>query len=79
MTNPNTPVVVGVGQLLHRIESVDEALEPLEMMLRASRQAERDAGAGDLLQQVQSVRVIRGLWSYANPARFIAERIGAPG
>jgi acetyl-CoA C-acetyltransferase len=79
MTNPNTPVLVGVGQLLHRIESLDEALEPLEMMLRVSRQAERDTGAGDLLRQVQSVRVIRGLWSYANPARFIAERIGAPG
>lgn len=78
MTNPNTPVLVGVGQLLHRIASLDEALEPLEMMLRASRQAERDTGTGGVLRQVQSVRVIRGLWSYDNPARIIAERIGAP-
>jgi acetyl-CoA C-acetyltransferase len=76
--NPNTPILVGAGQLLNRIESLDEALEPIEMMLRAVRLAEEDAGAGNLLPQVQSVRVIRGLWSYDNPARFIAERIGAP-
>jgi acetyl-CoA C-acetyltransferase len=75
----NTPVLVGVGQLVNRIESLDEALEPLEMMLRASARAEADAGASGLLKQVQSVRVIRGLWRYGNPARLIAERIGAPG
>ena len=37
MTNPNTPVIVGVAQLLNRIESLDEAIEPVEMMLRAAR------------------------------------------
>ena len=79
MPNPNTPVIVGVGQFLNRIESLDEALEPLEMMLRAARLAEADAGVGRFLSQAQSVRVVRGMWRYGNPAATIAERIGAAG
>ena len=79
MSNPNTPVLVGVGQFLNRIDDLDQALEPLEMMLRAVALAERDTGVGDLLPKVRSVRVTRGIWSYENPARAIAERIGAAG
>ncbi|MCZ6459583.1 MAG: acetyl-CoA acetyltransferase [Gammaproteobacteria bacterium] len=77
MTNPNSPVIVGVGQFLNRLQDLEEALEPLEMMLRAMDRAEQDTGVGDLLQQVQSVRVIRGVWHYANPAQYLAQRIGA--
>jgi len=79
MMNPNTPILVGVGQLLNRIESLDEAIEPIEMMLCACRLAEQDTGASGVLRQVQSVRVIRGIWRYDNPAALIAERIGAHG
>jgi len=77
MTNPNTPVIVGVGQFLNRLQDLEETLEPLEMMLRAMNLAEQDAGVGGLLEQVQSVRVIRGVWRYANPAKYLAQRIGA--
>ncbi|MCP4004827.1 MAG: acetyl-CoA acetyltransferase [bacterium] len=79
MLNPNTPVLVGVAQLLNRIEALDEALEPVEMMFRASALAERDTGASGVLKQIQSVRVIRGIWGYENPAAHIAERVGAHG
>ena len=79
MPNPRTPVIVGVGQFLNRIESLDEALEPLEMMMRAVRRAEADTGSGGFLDQVRSVRVVRGMWSYRNPAAALAERIGAGG
>ena len=78
MSNQNTPVIVGVAQVLNRIETLDEALEPLQMMLGAAQLAERDTGVEGLLRNVQSVRVIRGMWPYANPARYIAEQIGAP-
>lgn len=78
MSNPNTPVIVGVAQLQNHIKHLDESVEPLDMMLGASRQAEADAGV-KLLDKVQSVRVIRGLWPYENPARYIAETIGASG
>ena len=77
--NPLTPVVIGVGQFVNRIESLEQAVEPVEMMLRAVRRAEADAEAGRFLDRVQSVRVVRGMWGYRNPAALIAERIGAPG
>ena len=77
--NPNTPVIAGVGQFLNRIESLEQALEPLEMMLEAVRRAEADTGVGDVLRRAQSVRVVRGMWNYRNPAAAIAERIGAVG
>ena len=73
--NPRTPVVAGVGQVLNRSKDLDEALEPIEMMLKAVHRAEEDSEA-KLLGQVGSVRVIRGVWDYGNPAGFIAERIG---
>ena len=74
--NPRTPVVVGVGQVLNRSKDLDDAIEPIEMMLKALHRAEEDSGAR-LLGQVGSVRVIRGVWDYGNPAGFIAERIGS--
>ena len=79
MPNPRTPVIVGVGQFLNRIESLEQAVEPLEMMMRAVRRAESDTGMGGFLDQTQSVRVVRGMWSYENPAAVIAERVGAVG
>lgn len=79
MPNPRTPVIVGVGQFLNRIAALDDAIEPLEMMMHAVRRAEADTGTGGFLGQVQSVRVVRGMWSYENPAAVIAERIGAAG
>lgn len=78
MTNPQTPILVGVGQYLNHIDDLSQAVEPLEMMLEAVSKAESDTGIGGFLDQVQSVRVIRGVWNYANPAKHIAERIGAP-
>ena len=70
---------MGVGQFLNRIATLDDAIEPLEMMMCAVRRAEADTGTGGFLGQVQSVRVVRGMWSYENPAAVIAERIGAAG
>lgn len=77
--NPRTPVLVGVGQVLNRIGDLAQALEPVELMLRALERAEADTSVGGVLAQVQSVRVVRGVWPYENPARLVAERIGASG
>ena len=41
MTNPNTPVLVGVGQLLNHIEVLEQAIEPIDMMLRVTEAAEQ--------------------------------------
>ncbi len=74
--NPRTPVLVGVGQLKNPIADLGESVEPIEMMLRATRLAEADTGV-TLLGKVDSVRVVRGVWEYGNPAGWIAEKIGA--
>lgn len=79
MTRSNTPVLVGIGQLKNHVASLEEAREPVRMMLDAARLAEADTGVTGLLPQVQSVRVIRGVWRYSNPAAYVAEQIGAPG
>ncbi|MDP6377390.1 MAG: acetyl-CoA acetyltransferase [Pseudomonadales bacterium] len=77
--NDNTPIIVGAAQVLNRARTADDSLEPLAMMVRASRLAEEDTGAIGLLEKLQSVRVIRGMWSYANPAGYLAEQFGAVG
>lgn len=68
--DPRTPVLVGVGA------SRDDA-EAVELMVAAATAAGRDAGAPALLRSVQRVSVPRGTWSYTDPARIVAERIGA--
>lgn len=77
--DPRTPVLVGVGQLEQRVEDPLAGAEPLEMMIEAAGLAADDTGSGDLLARANSVRVIRGIWPYENPARVVAERIGASG
>jgi len=78
MTNPNTPILVGVAQLQYRIKSLEDVTEPIDMMLQASQAAAEDTGNPSLLGQVQSVRSIRGMWHYQNPAKYVAEKIGVP-
>lgn len=75
--NPNTPVLVGAAQLQHRIDGLDDVIEPVDLMLQACKLAEADTEVS-LLNQVQSVRVIRGMWTYENPAKYIACEIGTP-
>ncbi|MEM1230207.1 MAG: acetyl-CoA acetyltransferase [Pseudomonadota bacterium] len=77
-TAPETPVLVGIAQVEQRIDAAGAGDEPFALMLEAVRRAAQDAGAPALLEQAGSVRVIRGIWPYQNPAKAIAEAIGAP-
>ena len=71
------PVLVGVGQILQRLEDPREAAEPLEMMIAALEQAGEDSGAPKLLQRADSIYVVRGVWGYGDPGREIARRLDA--
>ncbi|MEY4372851.1 MAG: hypothetical protein RL219_1620, partial [Actinomycetota bacterium] len=42
--DPNTAVIVGVGQVSHRFTTLDDALSPGELMAEAIRRAATDAG-----------------------------------
>lgn len=74
----NYPVIVGVGQITNRHKSLDEALEPAELMARSAQLAAEDAGNPDLLSKLDSVQVVNILtWQYPDAPSMLAERIGA--
>ncbi|WP_237452999.1 hypothetical protein [Qipengyuania vulgaris] len=62
-------VIVGVGEFCDRPQAASGALEPVEMMARAARNASDDAGAHGILDHVDTVDLI-GLvsWRYRDPA-----------
>jgi acetyl-CoA C-acetyltransferase len=72
-----TPVLAGVGQVLQRVEDPREGAEPLALMIAALEQAGGECGAPGLLRRAQSIYVPRGMWSYGDPGRAIARRLGA--
>ena len=75
------PVLVGVAQIEQRDADPARGIgsEPLDLMIAAVREAAADAECPALLGQVDSVRVVRGMWPYRNPAKAVAEAIGSPG
>lgn len=72
------PVLIGVAQLEQRITDPGTGKEPLALMIDAVRAAAEDAGANGVLDAATSVRVIRGIWPYQNPAAVVADAIGQP-
>lgn len=68
------PVIVGVAQVDQRVDPAD-AREPLALMEEAVASAVTDSGA-PLLRSVGSIRVVRGIWPYANPGTLLAGRFG---
>ena len=73
--DPRTPVIVGVGQHLHRARGIDDALEPAALMEEATRHAAADAGL-DTVPALDSIRVVGLLsWRYGDPAWALAERL----
>jgi acetyl-CoA C-acetyltransferase len=72
------PIIVGVGQLTHRIADPDQVIEPMEMMERVARLAADDAETPRLLEKLDSVTVINLIsWTYSDPAGRLAARLGA--
>jgi acetyl-CoA C-acetyltransferase len=70
--DPRTPVLVGVG-------TADADAEAVELMSMAVEAAAGDAGALSLVSAVDRIAVPQGTWSYTDPARVVATRLGAPG
>jgi len=68
--DPRAPVLAGVGTAAH-------PAEPIELMESALRSAGGDAGAPGLLAAVDRIAVPKGTWGYPDPARLVAERVGA--
>ena len=76
--DPRTPVIVAAAQFTQRVAEGDPLLEPADLMAETLRRAEADSGGKGLLAAAQSVRHIRlSSARYTDPARMVAERIGA--
>ena len=74
---PNTPVLVGVAAVRQRVEEAGGGLQSVELMIEALRRAADDAGAPALLQRARCIAIPRGIWGYSDPARLVADAIGA--
>ncbi len=72
-----TPVLVGVAAVQQKHADYSAALEPVALMERALRAAERDAGAAGLLARADEILVPKGIWSYSDPGRLLATALGA--
>lgn len=71
------PILVGVGQFTNRAADVGEVLEPLALMVEASRRAAADAGIADRLREIDELTVINIISrSYQDPCGLLAERLG---
>ena len=77
MIADNEPVLVGWATVTQRIEDPLVAAEPLELMIRAARNAVARAGAPALGAAVDRIYTPRGRWDYANPGEPIGRAIGA--
>lgn len=72
-----TPVLVGVGVAHRKEQDWRNALEPVALMQEAAAAAVADAGAAGIAPAIDRVIVPEGLWSYGDPARTVADAIGA--
>lgn len=73
--DPRTPVIVGAGQINDR----DGGCEPVDLMVRCTEAAIADTSSETIRREIDAVRVVWGVWPYADPGRLVAERIGVPG
>lgn len=77
----NIPVVIGVGDVKNRSSRLEDALEPLELMLQAISVALEDTGASDdtkstIQKNIDSISVVANwTWPYPNTPELLAKRL----
>ena len=72
-----TPVIVGVGLVSQRTERSLDALEPIELMIRAAREAGEDSRQPSILEDIERIYVPIGRWRYRDPGGLITKAVGA--
>jgi acetyl-CoA C-acetyltransferase len=76
MIDPRTPVIVGVGQVSQRPSHPDAALEPIDLLARATTDAINDAGARRPLT-VDTIAIADMIsWRYPDPGALLGRRLG---
>ena len=81
-TISHTPVIVGVADVVNRSVKVQDAVEPMQLMLQAIQTAVEDASSSrstqsKLLSSIDSVSVVATwTWPYTDLPGLLAEKLG---
>jgi acetyl-CoA C-acetyltransferase len=77
VTDPRSPVVVGVGQVSQRVAAA-EARGPIDLLTDAARLADTDSTArASLLDRIGVVAIAAiGSWPYPDPGALLARKLG---
>ena len=77
---PLVPIVVGVGDIVNKSLAVEDAIEPLHLMLQAIWEAINDTEAptpSKLQSSIDSIDVVRTwTWPYADLPRILSQKLG---
>ena len=82
ITNPKTPVIIGVGDAKNKSPKVEDAIEPMQLMLHAIYCALEDSTtehsiAEELKSSIDSVSVVATwTWPYADLPGLLTEKLG---
>jgi hypothetical protein len=77
-----TPVVIGVGDIKNPSTKIEDAIEPMQLMLQASQLAIKDtdlspSAARELQSKIDSVSVVNTwTWLYSDLPGLISEKLG---
>ena len=78
----HTPIIIGVGDVKNRSLKVDDAIEPMQLMLQAITRALEDSTtsrshAEELKSSIDSISVVASwTWPYADLPGLLAEKLG---
>ncbi|WZH46882.1 TLP1_add_C domain-containing protein [Fusarium acuminatum] len=71
-----TPIIIGVGEIRQKNFTLDNTLEPAELILSAIRNAVQDVTI-DVTTNIDSISVVPPWsWNYDNLPRLLAQRLG---
>lgn len=82
MPGPLIPVLIGVGDIKNKSTKVEDAIEPMQLMLQAISLAIKDtnlspAAAKELRSKIDSVSVVNTwTWNYHDLPGLIGEKLG---
>lgn len=84
ISNRTTPVIIGVGDIKNKSQKVEDAIEPMHLMLQAISHALDDATsntptiiAEELKSSIDSLSVVASwTWPYADLPALLSQKLG---
>jgi acetyl-CoA C-acetyltransferase len=76
--DPRTPVLVGAGQVMQRLDDSSQAREPIDLLADAARAADADTGSNrSVLGTLDTIAVVDMVsWKYPDPGALLGRRLG---